>query len=200
MKKTTVVLQWDQQAGVYRTLTAEGRRAAVLAGQLVSLPVILRLLKRSVKFFDLRRSKRPVVARLAIAYGRMAPMPTKPNSAVQEKPGRRWFQFRLRTLLIGMALLGVACAHVANEASIVHARKDWLANHDTAPVPVIEHRHWMAEHPDKSPSAIRRWLGDTPYCIISVYAKADLGDTERLFPEAKIVFVENPFADYRLDR
>ena len=34
-------------------------------------------------------------------------MPDTPNTAEPGKPRRRWFQFRLRTLLIGVALLSV---------------------------------------------------------------------------------------------
>jgi cytochrome c556 len=40
-------------------------------------------------------------------------MPDTPNTAEPGKPRRRRFQFRLRTLLIGMALVGAICACAA---------------------------------------------------------------------------------------
>jgi hypothetical protein len=36
-------------------------------------------------------------------------MPTNPNTAEPQKPRRRWFQFRLRTLLIGVAIIAMLC-------------------------------------------------------------------------------------------
>ncbi len=39
------------------------------------------------------------------------------------KRKRRWFQFSLRTLLIGVTLLAVACAYVGWQAKIVRERR-----------------------------------------------------------------------------
>jgi hypothetical protein len=36
-------------------------------------------------------------------------MPDTPNTAEPTNPGRRWFQFRLRALLIGVALADCVC-------------------------------------------------------------------------------------------
>jgi hypothetical protein len=36
-------------------------------------------------------------------------MDQKPNTAEPGKPRRRWFQFRLRTLLIGVAVAAMLC-------------------------------------------------------------------------------------------
>ncbi|HEV2969140.1 MAG TPA: hypothetical protein VGY55_04060 [Pirellulales bacterium] len=44
-----------------------------------------------------------------------------------EKPRRR-FQFSLRTLLIGVTLLGVACGYIARQAEMVHDRRAVLAD------------------------------------------------------------------------
>ncbi len=41
-------------------------------------------------------------------------MPDKPNIAEPQKPRRRWFQFRLRTLLIVTAIVAVLCAWLAS--------------------------------------------------------------------------------------
>jgi len=49
-------------------------------------------------------------------------MPTNPNTAEPTKPRRRWFQFRLRTLLVVVVLLGAACGYVAHEWRIVASR------------------------------------------------------------------------------
>ncbi len=54
-------------------------------------------------------------------------MADTPNTAEPGKPRRRWFQFRLRMLLIAVVLIGAACAYVAHEAKFVAARKAWLA-------------------------------------------------------------------------
>jgi hypothetical protein len=40
-------------------------------------------------------------------------MSDEPNTTEPPKPRRRWFQFRLRTLLIGMLLVGAACGYVS---------------------------------------------------------------------------------------
>ena len=53
-------------------------------------------------------------------------MDQKPNTAEPKKPRRRWFQFRLRTLLIGMMLLSVPLGDVAHELRIVAERKAWF--------------------------------------------------------------------------
>lgn len=47
-----------------------------------------------------------------------------------DKPNRRWFQFRLRTLLVSDVLLSVPCGYLAGEARFVAARKAWMDEHD----------------------------------------------------------------------
>jgi hypothetical protein len=37
-------------------------------------------------------------------------MPTNPSTADPQKPRRRWFQFRLRTLLFAVAIAGISAA------------------------------------------------------------------------------------------
>jgi hypothetical protein len=54
-------------------------------------------------------------------------MDEKPKTAGPgKKPRRRWFQFKLRTLLIGMALLTIPCGYVSWQAKIVRERKALL--------------------------------------------------------------------------
>src|ERR1700680_5163089 len=51
------------------------------------------------------------------------------NEAMENEPPkhqRRWFQFSLRTLLIGVTLLAVPCAYVGSHAKIIHRRKAML--------------------------------------------------------------------------
>jgi hypothetical protein len=40
-----------------------------------------------------------------------------------QRPPRRWFQFRLRTLMIGMTLLAVPCSYVGWQAKIAREQK-----------------------------------------------------------------------------
>jgi hypothetical protein len=48
------------------------------------------------------------------------------NAAMEAEPKRksRWYQFSLRTLLIGVMLLAGMCAYVAHEATIVRQRHE----------------------------------------------------------------------------
>jgi hypothetical protein len=50
------------------------------------------------------------------------------NAAMDAEPKRkrRWFQFSLRTLLIGVTLLAVACGYVAKEAKTAWQRQSFL--------------------------------------------------------------------------
>ena len=73
-------------------------------------------------------------------------------------PKRRRFQFELRTLLVVVALLSIACGYVGWQANIVRERKAVIAELQrigggiTAPAP----------DPPQFGSWIRRILGDVP--------------------------------------
>ena len=89
-------------------------------------------------------------------------MDATPNAG-PPKSRRRWYQFALRTLLIGVALLALPCAWLAREAHVVAERKAWLAQHPEAAVVAVEPSAvwWLnPRDPQKSPSTLRRWLGD----------------------------------------
>jgi hypothetical protein len=108
-------------------------------------------------------------------------MADKSNTAVPGKPRRRWFQCRLRTLLVGVVLLGSACGYVAREARIVAARKafpSWAAVTALPP--------YMSPHPENGPSALRRWLGDREYILVEVATAGDVPAAEAVFPEAGV--------------
>ncbi len=123
-------------------------------------------------------------------------MPEKPDNAV---PRRRWYQFSLRTLLIGVALLGVLCAYVAHEYRIVAARKAWLAAHPGDPrIEPNSLRGWHDGYPkairepdrSRSPFLVRRWLGDKDMLNVFVYPQ-EADEAAALFPEATIL-IANP--------
>jgi hypothetical protein len=50
-------------------------------------------------------------------------MESEPTKAEPPKRKRRCFQFRLRTLLIGVTLVAVVCGYVAWQAKIVRERR-----------------------------------------------------------------------------
>ena len=89
------------------------------------------------------------------------------NIAEPSSPRRRWFQFRLRTLLIGVVLLAIPCAYIGHEARTVAARKEWLAHHPQPDLEVLG--PLIVSPPDPAHPAepiwptlplVRRLLGD----------------------------------------
>jgi hypothetical protein len=114
-------------------------------------------------------------------------MERKPDTAEPQKPRGRWFQFRLRTLPIAVVLLSIPCGYVAQEANIVLTRKAWLADfHCLAAIEADPSRGIYPEHPVKSPSVVRRLLGDKPYSSIGVCLGRDLPEARQLFPAAGV--------------
>ena len=111
-------------------------------------------------------------------------------NAAQPQSRRRWYQFGLRTLLIGVALAGCGLAYVKHEAGIVSTRNAWLeANPDPprtvqtllAPSPTPN----VVGDPNRSPTIVRRWLGDEAKSDVFVEV-GQLKDAAELFPEASI--------------
>jgi hypothetical protein len=124
-------------------------------------------------------------------------MPDTPNTAEPQKPRRPWFQFGLRTLLIGVVLIGSAFGYVAHEAQIVAARTDWRVRH-----PPYEHVHCHVNHiarrdPAADPTFVRRWLGDRPTEQIYLFEPSDGNPQEvaKLFPEASVMVPVQPFPE-----
>jgi hypothetical protein len=110
-------------------------------------------------------------------------MPTQP-------PPRRRFQFSLRTLMIGIALLAVACAYVGWQATIVSVRVKILAEFRDPPHIIKWHTLHLGDK-SQAPGLLRRWLGDKEVGSL-FFAKRD--DAERhheLFPEARIEVVDS---------
>ncbi len=120
-------------------------------------------------------------------------MDEKPTAA-QPKSRRRWYQFGLRTLLIGVALLSLPCAYVAHEARIVASRRAWVKLHETQTyMTVVQCYEGIGQcyegNVTDGPGPIRRWLGDEAHCTFTLVdpGSDDVQTARRLFPEANIL-------------
>jgi hypothetical protein len=116
-------------------------------------------------------------------------MEAEPHSAPPKRK-RRWFQFRLRTLMIAVTLLAVPCAYVGWQAKIVRQRKSLLDS--------IQSPDWYAEAPNHSEDSepppdqrtvprIRTWLGDRP--IVFIFIRESNPNKDAMvaaFPEADV--------------
>ncbi len=107
------------------------------------------------------------------------------NSA-QPKPRRRWYQLRLRTLLIGLAVLAV----------IFHVGQQWWIIQDRVWVWAQVNQLGGKEGPggfESSPlPRIRQWLGDIPRRTIELPESAtenDVAIIQDAFPEAHVLRV-----------
>jgi hypothetical protein len=121
------------------------------------------------------------------AVGDNAAMETEPPKAEPPKRKRRWFQFSLRTLMIGVTLLAVPCAYVAHEAKIVAKRKALLAK-ELGP-DVTPPGWWRSSESSPTLPLVQRWLGDQPICSMIIPASLPPSLVEELreaFPEAMI--------------
>jgi alpha-D-ribose 1-methylphosphonate 5-triphosphate synthase subunit PhnL len=115
-------------------------------------------------------------------------MQAEPSEAGPPKRKTRRLQFRLRTLMIVVALLAVACGYVASQAKIVRDRSEWRINappKSSYPVkPII-----FQGDPAQRSNVIRRWLGDVAIDMIDLppgTPDKDIRTTVTLFPEAAI--------------
>jgi hypothetical protein len=107
----------------------------------------------------------------------------------QSSPRRR-FQFRLRTLMIGVALLAGVCGYVAHEANIVRERKAFLQSPGERFIQSPSYRNGQPVDPDMKVSWIRRMIGDGPVSMIALPIGTDKTEYDRitaLFPETKIM-------------
>jgi hypothetical protein len=109
---------------------------------------------------------------------------------------RRRFQFRLRTLMIGVALLAVPCAYVGWQVRIVRERQALIAaiSHDVMYLDVqvaaaVGYYRSKKMTPATVP-LLRQWLGDVAVEVIAIPARASPEFKERVkaaFPEATFV-------------
>lgn len=122
-------------------------------------------------------------------------MDEKHDAAVTTKrPRRRWYQFTLRTLLIGVVAQAIFCACVAREIRIVAARKAWLASHpqegiqyNIVVVSIGSADGSEGDVPvEESLPLIRRWLGDELQYDLEIESEHDRTSAQALFPEARV--------------
>jgi hypothetical protein len=115
-------------------------------------------------------------------------MPDNPNSAEPGKPRRRWFLFRLRTLLIVVALLAIPCGYVGWQVKMVRERtacrermKDFVG-FNAFPNPYA-----TSLPPQPQVSSIRRLMGDEGVRTIFLLHEVDSDEIQATFPEANVV-------------
>jgi hypothetical protein len=149
-----------------------------------------------------------------------AAMQVEPSKATPPKRKRRWFQFSLRTLMIGVTLLAVPCAYLGWQAKKVRDRKAWIesnsATYSIKQIHLGEGTHGFSFKkisPDSplsigleyyrlnvgsrkdSPSWLRRLLGDEPIgliCLRETALTAEMQSVVVLFPEAQVLAMRRP--------
>jgi hypothetical protein len=101
---------------------------------------------------------------------------------------RRRFQFRLRTLMIGVTLLAVPCGFWARDYRLASERAEFRKT--------LINSAW-SNGDDSVISSFRQWLGDMPYHMVALPLESSREIRDRaksLFPEAVIVAL-NPEYD-----
>jgi hypothetical protein len=107
------------------------------------------------------------------------------NGAMEAEPPkrkRRWFQFSLRTLMIVVTLLAVACAYVGWQEKIVRERQAWKDN----PKFYVE----MGQQVPSNLPWIRRLLGDSDCMWIIAddsVSDAELDACRLAFPDVSVL-------------
>jgi hypothetical protein len=105
------------------------------------------------------------------------------SPVVATKCKRRWFQFSLRSLTIGVTLLAPVSAYVARQHAFVHDRQQFLEDGPTG--------YDTSDEASGIPW-IRRLLGDQAIGEIRLQPETDKAERQRvaaLFPEAEIIAV-----------
>ena len=124
------------------------------------------------------------------AAGDNAAMQTEPPKADSPKRKRRWFQFSLRSLMIGVTLFCVAVGgYIGWQAKIVRERKAMLAQLSAADWRRPEFR-WHSPTPQIP--WLRRILGDKPVAMLVVPPNADqqaIAEIRQMLPEADLALV-----------
>ena len=112
-------------------------------------------------------------------------MQTEPTKADPPKRKRRRFQFRLRTLMIGVTLLAVACWWIVGQLRIVQGRERMIEADDCEIIIYGDGRYGSKG----GIPWVRRLLGDREVNkILTPHSTSD-GDVERYrlaFPEADV--------------
>ena len=113
--------------------------------------------------------------------GRPPPCPCRPigqTKGMKEspKPRPRWFRFSLRTMLVLVTLL---CIYLGWAANWKRQRREWLDRSDVA-------LDGLINNTSSAPWPLRP-LGESGVRGIFVNDRALIDESQRLFPEAKIV-------------
>ena len=113
----------------------------------------------------------------------------------------RRFQFRLRTLLIGVTLFAlIPCGYVGWQAKIVRERRSWLTRlqEEGYKYPKVGDIVIHAGNGHGGPNIVRRLLGDEEIVAVAIPATISDEDREatlRLFPESNVT--QTPLATER---
>jgi hypothetical protein len=127
-------------------------------------------------------------------------MQTEPPRADPPKRKRR-FQFRLRTLMIGITVFCVVIGgYIGWQKKIVRERRSWLIRlqEQGYKYPKIGDIVIYAGNGHGGPNIVRRWLGDEAIIAVALPATISEEDREttlRLFPESNVT--QTPIAPER---
>lgn len=106
-------------------------------------------------------------------------------------------KFRLRTLLVGIALLSIPCGYVRWQAKIVSQRaaeREWLEQQGARFVTrdELDRGTWrrLARSTDR-PSRLRMFLGDFDVGFIDLPTHPMVARAEQAFPEASLLCWED---------
>jgi hypothetical protein len=116
-------------------------------------------------------------------------MEAEPPKADPPKRKRRWFQFSLRTLMIGVTLLAVVCGYVGWQAKIVRQRRAMGVEINNMQGPGALMAADKTFYPDCTVPWVRSLLGDEPVSTIELPStvSTEYRDHIRaLFPEARL--------------
>ena len=112
-------------------------------------------------------------------------MEADPPKAEPPKRKRRWFQFSLRSLMIGVTLLAVPCAYVGWQAKIVRERRAMLGTIDAVGGRYLAINAGELPAGMTGPGWIRWFLADVAVVEIDFHASSlSQDDLKEKFPEA----------------
>ena len=127
---------------------------------------------------------------------KISEIPVPPR--VKKAPRLRWYQFRLRTLFIGITLYCIALGPFGQDIRIVYERMALLRRLEAAGGSAgpqhLNYEYWRSvgckfDEPVPSISRFRQWLGDEEYSWIVIPAAATSIDEvpyKTAFPEAAV--------------
>jgi hypothetical protein len=116
-------------------------------------------------------------------------MQTDPLKTDPPKRRRRWFQFRLRTLLIGVTLLAMPCAYVGWLEKVIADRKAVREKTEAMGAVFTDRpgKDLIYLHGEPPMPFPRNWLGDRRASGIYIppsFREEDVELVRRVFPEA----------------